>query len=120
MKFWFCKSNSCSPCGTTVSGNWKLTHFDENNTLTIPDDPIVFTQNGRDFWGKNDRHHVRGRVEGSWINMTLTVHGEEGEGWVSLAEGSIYEVSDFQTAHMVVSDSFGRHGSISMNNSPFP
>ena len=47
--------------------------------------------------------------------MTLTVNSEEGEGWVALVEGSVYAVGAHLLSHsVIVSDTFGRHGSISL------
>ena len=112
---WGCKFTSCSPCGTSVEGDWKLTRFDDNNTMIVSNESVTFTQDGWDFHGLSERYHIRGRVKGSWINLTMTVNGEEGEGWVALAEGSIYPVGSHLSAHLViVSDTFGKHGSISL------
>jgi|GEM_PF-5848011 len=115
MKWFYTKCRGCSSCGMNVAGEWTLTRFDQSGSIIVSSQPITFTQSGWDFHGISTSYHIRGRVKGSWINLTMTVSGEEGEGWVALAEGSVYAVDTHLAAHLViVADTFGNHGALAL------
>ena len=108
--------DACSSCGTDMTGNWTYTRHDENNLDINGTQPITLIQDGANFYGHSDSHHIVGEVRGKWIKLTVTVFGEEGMGWVAMAGGSIHDYDHFEVFTLgtlaVVNDTFGRSGSI--------
>ncbi|MEZ4754168.1 MAG: hypothetical protein R3A13_07655 [Bdellovibrionota bacterium] len=105
--------NACGTCGWDLTGEWTYTPIDSSNSPGTAR-TITFTQSNGTFEGSNDFHTIMGKVEGRWIRLTQTVSGEEGEGYVLLAEGAIKEFeSGFLLAPLaVVADTPGDGGAL--------
>ena len=111
-------TGACSSCGRDMTGEWSYTPIDNMNSPGTQR-TITFTQSGGFFEGSNDFHTIMGKVEGNWLRLTQTVSGEEGEGFVLLAEGAIKEFeSGFLLAPLAVTgDTFGNGGALVLRRS---
>lgn len=94
--------NTCTACGTDLSGDWRYRRTNFNNESVYFGREITFTQSGRSFEGTNAFHTIRGNVEGNWIRLTQVVSGEESEGFVLLAEGNLYQAGNFLIATLAI------------------
>ena len=112
--------NGCSACGTDMSGDWSYTRIDNNNGFVYQKN-ITLVQTDADFMGSNESHTMVGNVKGKWVRLTLTVSGEEGEGWVLFAEGSLFQVGNFLLGTLAVpADTFGEGGSLILRKNLAP
>lgn len=112
---------SCNSCGTSMAGEWTYTTFDQGGNIGAVLIPITFTLFGAYFWGHSDTLRIIGEVRGKWIRLTMTVFGEEGDGWVGKAEGSIHtypDLSGFTLGTLVSQDSWGQSGSFILRRAP--
>lgn len=80
--------NPCSSCGMNLSGEWNYVLFNKSNDASPPR-TITLSQTNDAFSGSGESHTIVGKVSGNWVKMTFTVSGEENEGWVALAEGTV-------------------------------
>ncbi len=113
---------ACNSCGTSMAGDWTYTMHNDEGGIVVATVPITFAQYGAYFWGQSANHTIIGEVKGKWIQLTLTVSGEEGLGWVSKAEGSIHsypEYGGFTLGTMVTQSSTGASGSLILRRPPF-
>ncbi len=109
----------CGSCGQSMAGDWTYTPIDNTNSPGTQRS-ITFTQSGGIFEGSNAYHTIVGKVEGRWVRLTQTVSGEEGMGWVRLAEGSLFVTDGGFTLGTlaVVGDTFGSGGALILRKAP--
>jgi len=87
-------SVSCTPKATSIKGTWQC--YRTPSVGDSSNETYTFAQSGSKFSSSDDdtSYRIFGTIDGSFVNISRVVNGEELEGYVLFAQGHIISVGD--------------------------
>ncbi len=85
---------SCTPKATSIKGTWQC--FRTPSVGDSSSETYTFSQSGSKFLSSDDdtSYRIFGTIDGTFVNLSRVVNGEELEGYVLFGQGHIISVGD--------------------------